>query len=115
MIGAKTLQHHAEMSRKNQEAENRHVRQTLWGNDGGSEDDVHDNYLGDVTVQPPKQSSVMPALLAMALGTAIPGAGVAGYFINQALTTPTPPAVGEPAIDTSVTIGLGRIEDYVSE
>ena len=110
-LAGQRQEHDNESHRRNRDAEEQHARKHVWGyqEPEGDDDMQGSTFLGDVTVQNPKQSNLMPALLAMA------GAGVAGYFINQALTTPTPPAVGEPAIDTSVTIGLGRIEDYVSE
>ena len=122
-MGAKSVQHHAEMSRRNQEAENRCVRQQLWGNDGGAEgdDDMGDTILGDVTHPTPivvaggrQSSSLLPTVLAFAAGALIPGAGVAGYLLKDALIKPeVTPAPVQEFTDSTVSIGLGKIEDYV--
>ncbi len=126
VIGAKSVQHHAEMSRRNQEAENRCVRQQLWGNDGGAEgdDDMGNTILGDVTHPTPivvaggqqPSSSLLPTVLALAAGALIPGAGVAGYLLKDAFNKPeVTPAPVQEFTDSTVSIGLGKIEDYIKE
>lgn len=76
--------------------------------------------LGDITHPTPivvaggNQSSSIPALAALAAGAMIPGAGIAGYAVSKMLEQDPPPAV-QPAEDTSVSIGLGRLEDYLKQ
>jgi len=116
VIGTKAVEQQAEMSRRNQEAENRAVRRKLWKNDGSDQedDDMGDTILGDVTIQQPAapQRSGLSPLVAAALGTLIPGVGVAGYFANEILQPSEVPAVS-PSVDSTVRLGLGRIEDYL--
>ena len=113
VIGTKAVEQQAEMSRRNQEAENRAVRRKLWRNDGGDEvDDMGDTILGDVTIQQPvaTQSRGLSPLLAAAIGMAIPGVGAAGYFVNEILNQTAAPATGT---DTTTEIGLRKIGDYL--
>lgn len=93
MLGVRGLDRAQKMSERNQEAENRKMRQQLWGNDGGSDegDDMGGNtYLGDVTTPAPVivagggNSSLGP-LLAAALGALGPAGVVGGFFLNQVL------------------------------
>ena len=118
VIGTKAVQHQAEMSRRNQEAENRAVRRKLWKNDGSDQegDDMGDTILGDVTIQQPAapQSRGLSPLLAAALGAALPGVGAAGFFANQILN-PAEPAPVVEGIDTSVKIGLGKLSDFLPD
>ncbi len=117
------MEHHAEMSRRNQEAENRCVRQQLWGNDGGAgeDDDMGNTILGDVTHPTPivvaggqqQSSSLLPTVIALAAGALIPGAGVAGYLLNAALVKPDIALPAQQFTDSSVSLGLGKIEDYL--
>lgn len=105
-IGVQGLHRAQEMSLRNQEAENRAIRQKLWGNDGqpDCEEDIGHMYLGDVThthqyPQPSQPKSSLGPLLAAGLGMLGPLGGVTGYFVNQAMqATPTRPAavVAEP-------------------
>ena len=117
VIGTKAVQHQAEMSRRNQEAENRAVRRKLWRNDGSDPDgdDMGDTILGDVTIQQPAAppSRGLSPLLSAALGMAIPGVGAAGYFANQILQADPPPVV--EGVDTTVRLGLGKIEDFLPD
>ena len=118
VIGTKAVEQQAEMSRRNQEAENRAVRRKLWRNDGGDQegDDMGGTILGDVTIQQPAapQSRGLSPLLAAALGAALPGVGAAGFFANQILN-PAEPAPVVEGIDTSVKIGLGKIGDFLPD
>lgn len=93
MLGVRSLDRAQKMSERNQEAENRRIRQQLWGNDGGSDegDEMGGNtYLGDVTTPAPVivagggNSSLGP-LLAAALGALGPAGAVGGFFLNQML------------------------------
>ena len=123
VIGARAVEHHEEMSRRNQEAENRCARQQLWGNDGGVEEDVDmgNTILGDVTHPTPivvngqQSSNLLPTVLAVAAGALIPGAGVAGYLLNAALVKPDAAPPAQQFTDSSVSLGLGKIEDYINE
>lgn len=116
VIGTKAVEQQAEMSRRNQEAENRAVRRKLWRNDGGDEaDDMGDTILGDVTIQQPvaPQSRSLSPLLAAALGMAIPGVGAAGYFANEILNQPAEPTPITESVDTTIEIGLGTAADLL--
>lgn len=93
MLGVRGLDRAQKMSERNQEAENRKVRQQLWGNDGGSDegDDMGGNtYLGDVTTPAPVViagggGSALGPILAAALGALGPAGAVGGFFLNQML------------------------------
>jgi len=114
VIGTKAVEQQAEMSRRNQEAENRAVRRKLWKNDGSDPegDEMGDTILGDVTIQQPvaAQSRGLSPLLAAAIGMAIPGVGAAGYFANAILNQTAAPATGT---DTTTEITLRKIGDYL--
>ena len=118
VIGTRAVERQAEMSRRNQEAENRAVRRKFWKNDGSDQegDDMGDTILGDVTIQQPAapQSRGLSPLLAAALGAALPGVGAAGFFANQILN-PAEPAPVVEGIDTSVKIGLGKLSDFLPD
>jgi hypothetical protein len=118
VIGTKAVEQQAEMSRRNQEAENRAVRRKLWRNDGGDQegDDMGGTILGDVTIQQPAapQRSGMSPLLAAALGVALPGVGIGGFLASQILN-PADPAPVVEGVDTSVKIGLGKLSDYLPD
>lgn len=99
-VGVQGLHRAQEMNLRNQEAENRAVRQKLWGNDGRPEceEDMGHMYLGDVThthqyPQPPQAKSSLGPLLAAALGFLGPAGGIAGYFLNQAMQAKAIPDV----------------------
>ena len=110
---------------RNREAESAHVRKTVWGEQGNgasedAEDDMGHTILGDVNhpapiIMPQQSSSLAPVaiLLAGLLAGGASGAA-AGYFLS-------PSGKGDadenaPAFeDESVSIGLGRIEDYLQE
>ena len=120
VIGTKAVEQQAVMSRRNQEAENRAVRRKLWKNDGSDPegDEMGDTILGDISIvqpaAPSPQSRSLSPLLAAALGAALPGVGAAGFFASQLLDDPAaPPAVEFD--DTSLTLGLGKLEDYLDE
>lgn len=114
VIGTKAVEQQAEMSRRNQEAENRAVRRKLWKNDGSDPegDEMGDTILGDVTIQQPvaAQSRGLSPLLAAAIGMAIPGVGIGGYFVNEILNQTAAPATGT---DTTTEITLRKIGDYL--
>lgn len=116
VIGTKAVEQQAQMSRQNQEAENRAVRRKLWRNDGSDEegDEMGDTILGDISIVQPSaaQSRGVSPLLAAALGTMIPGVGAAGFFASQLLDKPDPPP-GVEFDDTSVQIELGKLEDFL--
>jgi hypothetical protein len=106
---------------RNSEAEAAHVRRTVWGETQSDKrgSDVNDTILGDlqvhypapVVVQPPNNNSWLP--IALTALTALAGGGIAGYLANgmRPKTEPTPVNFD----DSTVEIGLGRIEDYLKE
>ncbi len=114
VIGTKAVEQQAEMSRRNQEAENRAVRRKLWKNDGSDPegDEMGDTILGDVTIQQPAaaQSRGLSPLFAAAIGMAIPGVGIGGYFANAILNQTAAPTAGT---DTTTEITLRKISDYL--
>lgn len=125
LTGIQAIRNHRRMQEANQEAENRKIRKTLWGDN--TEVDVSDDMaghtiLGDVTGQPPvivaggnSGSGLGPlaALALGALGASVPVAGVGGYLLSQYLDSKADPPAAVETQDETVTIGLGRIEDYL--
>ena len=77
--------------------------------------------LGDIThpapvVYPPAPPSQWPLAIGLAMATLFPTAGLgslAAYFLTRNDTA----AVTQPAAfdDSSISIGLGRIEDYIKD
>lgn len=112
MLGVRSLDRAQKMSERNQEAENRKVRQQLWGNDGGSDegDEMGGNtYLGDVTTPAPVivagggNNSLGP-LLAAALGALGPAGAVGGFFLNQMLQQQPAAQVAPAATERPATV-----------
>ena len=125
LLGLDALSKHQSESHKNQQAENRHVRKSVWGSEVASQsddDEMRNIVLGDVNhptpvvIAPQQQSNgiLQAALIAAAMASPImAGAGLAaGYYMSQ-----KPEAKQEsPSFeDGSVRIGLGRIEDYIKD
>ena len=117
------MQAAAEERQKNQEAESRAVRSQLWGSDETvSDDEMRQTILGDIHNPAPiimpqqQQSTVGPLLTGAAIGAmllGVPAAGVAGYLLSK---DNEPNVVVSPGFDDStVSIGLGRIEDYMKD
>lgn len=113
------MQRAAEEQAKNREAESAHVRRTVWGEQEQTEgpDEVGHTILGDIQQSPPIVVSgggnvgwLAPALL----GLAIPTAGLAGAAAAY-LATRQPPDDAGVITDETVSIGLGRLEDYLRE
>lgn len=119
------LEDASEERRKNREAESAFARRQ-WGSDpaAGSEsdtdDDMRQTILGDVNhpapiMVPQPKSSIGPALLAGLLAAGIPTAGLLGYLLARQSAAPSA-EIDEAAFDDeSVSIGLGRIEDYLRD
>lgn len=113
------------MSVANQEAENRKVRRDVWGSDleVPMDDDMGDQtILGDVTHPTPiviagnqsGGSDLLKGLAIAALGAAIPGAAIAGYFVSQAMKDQSPiVAPNNPDGQNDFSVGLGKITDYL--
>lgn len=111
----------------NEEAENKWYRKQMAGDamadqggDAATEtEDMRVTILGDITNNQPQQpqaqqpvqskSSMLPVATAFLAGM-IPAAGLAGYMLSQ--DEPERPAAAS-LVDESVSIGLGRIEDYL--
>ena len=121
------IQDHQQEQKKNQAAESAFVRRQVWGDsskDDTGEDMANQTILGDVTHPTPiimagqQQSSVLPALAALALGMLIPGAGVAGYVASKLLApspSPVDAPIGKPTTDESLDVGLGRFSDLIQD
>jgi hypothetical protein len=105
---------------KNMEAESAEVRRSLWGGGKNNEeetDDMATTILGDVTHptpivinQPPQQSNpFLPIAAAGLLGLLGAGTGAAAtaYLLSQK-AQPVAPEFD----DETLTIGLGRIENF---
>lgn len=125
LLGIRSLQNHQAETEKNVQAENQRIRKELWGYTepaATGEDMANQTILGDVTHPTPiiiagqqQQSSILPTLAALAIGTMIPGAGIAGYLAAQMLTKPAPVVapIGKPITDESLDVGLGRFKDLL--
>jgi len=122
LMGYRAMQHHQSETEKNIQAENQHVRKKMWGYDEKSnptaDNEMRDTILGDVThpapiIMPqPQTQSPIPALALAAV------TGLAGYWLatrdTPTLIAPDRPKIVSPEFDdTSISIGLGRIEDYL--
>lgn len=124
LLGIQSLQAHAQRQRRNLEAEDRAARKALWGATESQEqgDDMpQQTILGDyhspqpVVIASGSGSSLGP-LLAAALGMLGPLGGVAGYFVNQAMSKSQTQIVNPPAQQTTInqedlTVRLLRPED----
>lgn len=112
ILGLQGLQEAQHQSQLNQAAEAAKVRKQLWGAESEPEDEeVRGNtYLGDVTTPAPivlasgGGGSSLGPLLAAALGMLGPLGGVAGYFVNQALTQRPQSAIVQPPTQQTTTI-----------
>jgi|GEM_PF-6369634 len=107
-------------SLKNIEAESAEVRRSLWGGDKNKQDDTEDmstTILGDVTHPTPiiinqsaPQKSMALPLVAGMIASGLMGGGAAGlatYVMSR-----QPQSQQQEFEDETVTIGLGRIDDY---
>ena len=131
LTGVEHLRATAAENRRNSEAEAAHARRVVWGSDesgGGSssssaEDDMGTTILGDITQPPtvivPAQQNNLWPMVALALAGMLPAAGLgaAGAGAAAAYLLSRPAAVPEVRPDpdyedSSVKIGLGRLEDY---
>lgn len=119
ILGHEKLENEVESHRKNREAEESHVRKTVWGYEDGSDregEEMRQTVLGDLnnyqspSPPPPQKQSSLPTIAALAATLAV--GGVLGYVLNN--DKPAAPKQEPPAFDdSSVSIGLGRIEDYM--
>lgn len=120
--------------RKNEAAEGAAVRKKLWdsdetsnGGDVGDDEMGNTTILGDYTVNPApimqpasapiqertkEKSNIVPVLLAAALATMVPAAGVVGYIMSN--RSESQQQASPEFDDSSVNLGLGRIEDYLN-
>lgn len=133
------LQDESERQRKNIAAEDAAVRKTMGWEQAAESNPQHHSpddeseamrqtVLGDINHPTPMIFNSPPApasnglgpLLALAIGSFIPGAGLAGYLLADLLQPDTQPVPPQPAPvvsdDTgeSVNLGLGRLEDYTT-
>lgn len=126
-ITNQSLQGHVQRQAKNQAAEDSYVRRKAWEEQPGMQtatgEDMGHTILGDVTnptpivihSQPQQHGSGIGKVLAGAALAAgvigIPGAGIAGYFLNQIMSRPQPVVPSQPGTDATVDIGLGKYDD----
>lgn len=109
---------------RNSEAESAYVRKHVWddASKASSEkanNEVNDTILGDyqvhypapIIVQPPKNNPWLPILLTAI--AALAGGGVAGYWASGKRALPEQQPVEFD--DSTVELGLGRIEDYIKD
>lgn len=123
LLGYRALMNHQAESEKNQQAENQHVRKSVWGYEGkkteneSDDDEMGHTILGDVNhpapiIMPqPQQSQLAPMLAGMGIAAA---SGLAGYYLSN--KDDTPPVQPPPPIefqDETISVGLGRIEEYL--
>lgn len=103
----------------NEEAENRWWRKTVSGDEMkvDADDDMGNVMLGDIhnpapiIMQPPQPQPQNP-LVAMLMGAAFTAAGgAAGYYFSDKQPTPVQPEVQFD--DETISVGLGKIEDYL--
>lgn len=128
LLGYRALQHHQHETEKNIAAENSRVRKTLWdetpaqGTEG--EDVSNQTILGDYThptpiviagQSQPSGNGLAGTLAALAIGTLIPGAGLAGYAVSKMLEKPqaVPLQTQQPNDSESIDLGLGRFSDLL--
>lgn len=130
LLGYRALQHHQHETEKNIAAENSRVRKTLWdetpaqGTEG--EDVSNQTILGDYThptpiviagQSQPSGNGLATTLAAVAIGTLIPGAGLAGYAVSKMLAD-KPQAQTQrvqPNDSESIDLGLGRFSDLLQD
>lgn len=122
LIGAKSLEDHNAETRKNREAESAAVRRDLWGQTDGEGDDMAgQTILGDVTNPTPiviagqqGGSSALQTMATLALGGLLGGGGLAaGMMLNKAPNITAAPVIQQA--DETLSIGLGKIEDYLEQ
>lgn len=109
-------------NQRNREAESAYVRKNLWGDQSKAEaDDMGTTILGDVTHptpivinQQPQGSSALPIIAGM-LASGLLGGGVAGTAAYMLLKQPAPVQQQQTFEDETLTIGLGRIENFKQE
>lgn len=118
VIANQKLHHEAQRQQKNQEAEERAVRKGLWGSSESDEaEDMGHVILGDVITEQTSKStdSALKTIVALALaGTLGAGGLLTGAAATYLLTKPQPTAPVPDTSDESVSLGLGRIEDYLN-
>jgi len=124
VLGAEQLEREQLSHARNREAEEAYVRKTAWGSTQGEADvseadDMRQTVLGDINhpapiIMPPQQNNTL-ATLALLAASAVPiglGGAALGYMLRP--SAPEQPVAPMPAFDDeTVTIGLGRIEDYM--
>lgn len=120
LTAVQDLQAKATENQRNSEAEAAHARRVAWGaKDEPVEDDMATTVLGDITTNHPAPIIMQAAsspLLPIALSLLGFGAGavVASYLIDNKAPAPVEQTIPE-FDDETVSIGLGRIEDYITD
>ena len=120
------MNHEAE-SQKNQQAEGAFVRRTLWGAEDEEQpeesDQMRQTIVGDVTnptpvvIAPQQQSSNLGTIAAIVAAMATGGILGSQYLGKQALELVQPQQQQQQPVtfeDSTVSVGLGKLEDYES-
>lgn len=127
IIGARQMQYEAKSHQRNRDAEEAYVRKNVWGSDESpaADADMGHTILGDVTNPTPiviagQQRQGLGTLGTLAvglLGASIPGLGIAGYLLGNYLANKDqqPAPVVQPNDGDDFSLGLGRIEDYLTD
>jgi hypothetical protein len=124
MTGLNWLNQSQQRQAANEEAENRWFRKTVSGEEMqvDADDDMGHTILGDIThpapIIMPQQQPQQNPLMSMLLGAAMTaGGGAVGYYFANQNNTPQPQEQTAPAgFDyETVSVGLGKIEDYLEE
>ena len=113
-------------SQKNQQAEGAFVRRTLWGAEDEEQpeesDQMRQTIVGDVTnptpvvIAPQQQSNTLGTIAAIVAAMATGGILGSQYLGKQALELVQPQQPQHQAAyeDSTIRIGLGRLENYES-
>lgn len=126
LLGLRSLQNHQQQTELNQQAENEHVRRSVWGfkspkcegDDMQSQTILGDHHVTHPTpiiVNPPVPQSggILKAAAILAAGALIPGAGAAGYLASQYLKPQQ--EAKQPTVESeTLNLGLLRVEDLIT-
>ena len=120
VLGNQMIESHAKEHARNRNAHGRFHRGQL-GQTDDADEDMGNTILGDVTYPAPvvvsqsNGSGLLKAAAIAAIGAAIPGAGVAGYFLADMLQDKPAAVVPGQQNDNDFSVGLGKIEDYLNQ
>lgn len=125
VMGAEQLEREQRSHARNREAEEAYVRKTAWGSTQGETDvseadEMRQTVLGDINhpapiIMPPQSNTL--ATLALLAAAALPiglGGAALGYMLRPTpVVAPVTNKLQMPGFDDeTVSLGLGRIENY---